>query len=87
MFFHQKTLTRRRWNRIDAITNDSGQWLNDTKYIKQYAVGCFSAFYTEENNNLQPYLSNFFFPVLDGASLSLINGLVNEWRSKTFFSV
>ncbi|KAH9765435.1 hypothetical protein KPL70_001869 [Citrus sinensis] len=80
MFFHQKT--RRRWNRIDAITNDSGQWLNDTKYIKQYAVGCFSALYTEENNNLQPYLSNFFFPVLDGASLSLVNGLVNDMEIK-----
>lgn len=75
MFFHQKTLSRRRWNRIDAITNDSGQWLNDTKYIKQYAVGCFSAFYTEENNNLQPYLSNFFFPVLDGASRPLLTAL------------
>ncbi|KAH9765434.1 hypothetical protein KPL70_001869 [Citrus sinensis] len=58
------------------------EWLNDTKYIKQYAVGCFSALYTEENNNLQPYLSNFFFPVLDGASLSLVNGLVNDMEIK-----
>ncbi|KAH9735403.1 putative ribonuclease H protein [Citrus sinensis] len=33
-FFHQKTLTRRRRNRIDAIQSDTGEWLYNVADIK-----------------------------------------------------
>lgn len=34
-YFHQKTLTRRRHNRIDAVKADDGRWLYDIEDIKK----------------------------------------------------
>ena len=58
--FTKKTITRRRWNKIDAITNEAGHWLHDTEDVKKYTVTFFSALFTEDNNNSSSTFSNSF---------------------------
>lgn len=77
-FFYQKTITRRRRNRIEAITNDAGQWLYETEVIKQHAVKLFSTFYTEDSNDFQSYPLKGCFLLLDVDSLMRLNDLIND---------
>lgn len=78
VYYHQKTITRQRGNRIDVIINDSGQWLYDTESIKWYAVSFFSALYFEDNINLKPYHLRRCFLVLDGDILPFLNRLIDD---------
>ena len=47
-FFHRKTITRRRQNRIEAIQNSSGNWLYNETEISSHAIGYFSSLFTSE---------------------------------------
>ena len=63
--FHQKTIARRRLNRIDAIRDCSGNWLYDEEDIRRHAVGYFSDLFKSENAIYQNYHVPNFFPTLD----------------------
>ena len=87
-YFHQKTLARRRRNRITTIQNDNGEWLVDNEIIKQHATSFFSDLYTSETLAFRPYPIRGCFPILDAV---LTQGLTtpiedNEIR-QTIFSM
>ena len=42
-FFHQKTIMRRWRNRIEAIQDNSGNWIYSEEEIRKHAIGYFSA--------------------------------------------
>ncbi|KAH9716124.1 reverse transcriptase domain-containing protein [Citrus sinensis] len=64
-YFHQKTLTRRRYNRIDAVKAEDGRWLYDMEDIKQQATDFFSKLYTSEQGVYEPYHVCGNFPPID----------------------
>ncbi|KAH9725610.1 putative ribonuclease H protein [Citrus sinensis] len=87
-YFHQKTLARRRRNRITTIQNANGEWIVDNEIIKQHATAFFSTLYTSETLDFRPYPVRGCFPILDAA---LTHGLMapiedNEIR-QTIFSM
>ena len=64
LFFHQKTITRRARNRINAIKDDRDIWLYDTNDIKSHAVYVFSILYKSDQDLHRPYTVQGFFPKL-----------------------
>ncbi|KAH9735416.1 putative ribonuclease H protein [Citrus sinensis] len=87
-YFHQKTLARRRRNRITTIQNANGEWIVDNEIIKQHATAFFSTLYTSETLAFRPYPVRGCFPILDAV---LTQGLTapiedNEIR-QTIFSM
>ena len=54
-YFHQKPITRRCHNRIDAIKAEDGRWLYDMDAIKQHATNFFSKLYTSEQGVYMSY--------------------------------
>ncbi|KAH9770764.1 putative ribonuclease H protein [Citrus sinensis] len=87
-YFHKKTLTRRRQNRITAILNDTGQWIHDVEIIQQLAVRFFSELYTPEQGVHRTYNVRGCFPVLsDDFCLSLMFAVTDEEIRRTIFSM
>ena len=52
-YFHQKTLTRWRRNRIDVVKAEDGRWLYDIDDIKKQATNFFFNLYTSEQELYQ----------------------------------
>lgn len=87
-FFHQKTLTRRRRNRITAIKDDSGQWLFDSEAIKSHAVQFFACLYENNNSNFQLYPLTSCFPAIDDTIIHVRQRPVDDTEIKnTVFSM
>ena len=68
-FFHQKTIVRRRRNRIEAIQDSSGNWIYSEEEIRNHAIGYFSALYKSEAATPQRYSVQNLFPVLNASEL------------------
>ena len=47
-FFHRKTITRRRRNRIEAIQDSSGNWLYNEREIHNHTIKYFSSLFKSE---------------------------------------
>ncbi|KAL2902408.1 hypothetical protein RDABS01_027490 [Bienertia sinuspersici] len=62
-FFHLSTITRRWKNRIVAIKDENGHWLQDQHEIKSHIVNYFDRLYTEESNCSVPVLPRKMFPL------------------------
>ncbi|KAH9661422.1 reverse transcriptase domain-containing protein [Citrus sinensis] len=87
-YFHKKTLTSRRQNRITVIQNDDGQWIHDVEIIKQLAVRFFSDLYTPEQGVHNIYNVRGYFPVMsDDFFLSLMSLVTDEEIRRTIFSM
>lgn len=85
-FFHQKTLSRRRRNRITTIMDDSDYWLYNTEAIKQHAICFFSSLYTNDDSCFRSYPHRGFFPNIEASTRQSLRLLVedNEIRQSIF---
>lgn len=87
-FFQQKTLTRRRNNKIVAIKDKNEQWLNEVEAIKRHTVQFFSKLYAEENHHPEPYKIKGLFHRIDEDSRTFLQGPTDEMETKnTVFSL
>ncbi|KAH9727251.1 hypothetical protein KPL70_008594 [Citrus sinensis] len=77
-FFHQKTITRRARNRINAIKDDRDTWLYDTHDIKSHAVSFFSTLYESDQAFYRPYSVQGCFPQIDPTRLSVLTSPVDN---------
>lgn len=57
-FFHLSTIIRRTRNNIDAMKNDAGPWILNTKEIGQHFVNKFKELFGEEDTDFPPDLEN-----------------------------
>ena len=57
-FLHLSTIIRRRRNNIDAIRNDVGVWILNTKEIEENFLDKFNDLFGEEGINFPPDLEN-----------------------------
>ena len=82
-FFHQKTIAHRRRNRIEAIQDNSGNWLYNEEEIWNHAMGYFSSLFTSEAEGSQVYQVPNYFPVLDTHDTDCVANLVLEVEIKS----
>lgn len=74
-FFHLSTMVQRRRNNIDAIRNIEGEWILDTKLLKQLFLSSFKELFTNEEVSFLDNLGNLISPSItniDNTFLSLI---------------
>ncbi|KAH9697020.1 reverse transcriptase domain-containing protein [Citrus sinensis] len=81
-FFHQKTIVRRRRNRIEAIQDNSRNWIYSEEEIRNHAIGYFSSLYRSEAATPQRYQVPNLFPVLNAYDLESIADLVLDDKIK-----
>ncbi|KAH9783625.1 reverse transcriptase domain-containing protein [Citrus sinensis] len=87
-FFHQKTIARRRRNRIEAIQDTSGNWLYSEEEIRNYAIGYFSSLYKSEVATSQSYQVPNLFPVLNAYDLeSTAVSVLDDEIKRVIFSM
>ena len=79
-YFHQKTLTRRHHNRIDAVKAEDGRWLYDTEDIKKQATNFFSKLYTSEQGVYESYHVCGSFPPIDEYRMTNLANEIEEWE-------
>ena len=77
-YFHQKTLTRRRHNRIDAVKVEDGRWLYDIEDIKKQATIFFSNLYTSEQGVYELYQVCGNFPPIDEYRMTNLANEIEE---------
>ena len=63
-FFHLSTIIRRRRNSIDAIKNDSGEWITDRREIQKHFVEKFKTLFNEEEVDFPENLDNLITPCI-----------------------
>ena len=63
-FFHLSTIIRRRRNSIDAIKNDSGEWITDRREIQKHFVEKFKTLFNEEEVDFPKNLDNLITPCI-----------------------
>ncbi|KAH9769016.1 reverse transcriptase domain-containing protein [Citrus sinensis] len=81
-FFHKKTIVRKRRNRIEAIQDNSGNWLYNEEEIRNHAVGYFSTLFTSEVANSRNYLVPNYFPNSEAFDIDCAANLVLEAEIK-----
>lgn len=63
-FFHISTIIRRKHNSIDAIKDDSGEWLICKKDIREHVVDKFFSLFTEEPVDFPSDLNQLILPAI-----------------------
>ena len=63
-YFHLRANARRRYNRVDAIKDDSGEWIFDEEKIKQEAVSFFRVLFSLENSYRYSLSTSTRFPTI-----------------------
>lgn len=87
-FFHQKTIARRRRNRIKAIQDTSGNWLYSEEVIRNHAIGYFSSLYKSEAATPQSYQVPNLFPILNAYDLeSTAISVLDDEIKRVIFSM
>ena len=87
-FFHQKTIARRRRNRIEAIRDSSGNWLYDEDDIRRHAIWYFSDLFKNESASYQNYQVLNLFPTLDSYDVDGVAApILREEIKSTMFSM
>lgn len=59
-FFHTSTLIRRRRNRVKALINDDGLWVDDKEQLKTMAVNFYSKLFSSETRVAADFISSQF---------------------------
>lgn len=87
-YFHQKSIERRRRNKVGMIKNDEGQWIHDEAAIKAHAVSYFCNLYTKEGGVPVQYPFTLDFPLIDNVVLNnLIRGVDDAEIRDTVFTM
>ena len=63
-FFHLSTIIRRRRNSIDAVKNDSREWITDRREIQKHFVEKFKILFNEEEVDFPENLDNLITPCI-----------------------
>ena len=88
IFFHQKTIARRRRNRIEAIKDSMGDQIYNEKDIRSHAVEYFSSLFKSEAHSYQTYFVPNFFPAVNVNYLDCVNDpVVEEEIKRAIFSM
>lgn len=86
--FHQKTMTRRRRNRIEAIQDNSGNWLYDEDAIRRHVVEYFYSLFHSENSIYQAYHVPNLFPSFEAHWLDgVVRPVLDEEIKRAIFSM
>lgn len=64
-YFHQKTIIRRRGNRVDALLDDDGNWLYDEQDIQHVFVSYYQNLFHSAGACSQPLCTSANFPPID----------------------
>lgn len=68
-FFHSTTIIRRRHNRVEALKDDRGQWVDNPTELKTMAVEFFAKLYKEENKDYVPFTPKGMFPPISHSDI------------------
>ena len=87
-FFHQRTMTRRRHNKIIWMKDDRGQWISDEDELKAHAINFFTKLYTADNTSIESYYTPNDFPCIDTGWIHDMGKLVDDEEIRdTIFSM
>ncbi|KAH9745843.1 reverse transcriptase domain-containing protein [Citrus sinensis] len=87
-FFHQKTIVRKRRNRIEAIQESSGNWLYNEEEIRNHGMGYFLELFTSEVVNPCTYFVRNYFPNLVAFDIDCVaNPVLEEEVKNVVFSM
>ncbi|XP_061373781.1 uncharacterized protein LOC133316100 [Gastrolobium bilobum] len=64
-FFHTATVARTRKNKVTALKNERGEWVQDQEALKDMVVGFFKNLYGGDDHCNQKLNTENLFPVLD----------------------
>lgn len=88
MFFHKKTISRRRYNKVEAIKNNEAQWLYDKEEIKKHVAEFFTVLFKAEGGDFINYTCSGIFPSVDSSVLCEIDRSVDDEEIRsTIFSM
>lgn len=86
-FFHTSTLVQRRRNHVEALQNDSGEWVVDTASLKDMAVNFYAQLF-QSDTNVSVEFTQGHFPRPSVATLHLLEaGYLREETRKALMSM
>lgn len=86
-FFHNRTIHRRKSNRITGLRNSKGEWLYDPDKVQSEAVSFFKKLYEQESGDLEE-LPPSHFPQLEQRDIDILEQAVpNEEIKNALFDM
>lgn len=87
-FYHMKIVTRRRKNKILAIRNSEGAWVEDQLKMKNMATNFYEELFWEDNHDREQFIYSVSYSRLDdGDLLELGSGVTLGEIKKAMFSM
>ncbi|XP_057444404.1 uncharacterized protein LOC130736609 [Lotus japonicus] len=88
-YFHGITMVRRKKNRIEALQNDRGEWINHSEgdHLENLVTDFFVNLYTAEGNHIPFCLSGAFPPLSPSAYACLAKMVTSEEIRSAVFSM
>ncbi|XP_008231741.1 PREDICTED: uncharacterized protein LOC103330914 [Prunus mume] len=78
IFFHLSTIIRSRWNKLEGLTNDAGEWISEKGGMKQIVIHYFQGLFSEPTLSGEYSLLPQYFPELEHSVCTRLNGEVSN---------
>lgn len=62
-FFHTSTIIHRRRNRVEALKNERGEWIEGTAAVQSLAVDFYSKLFATESTISEAFITGHFPPI------------------------
>lgn len=81
-FFHQRSLNRRRRNRIVALQDANDEWIYDEEQLQQLVINFYSALYSSSGEIRGTFLTRSSFPTIKEHDLIILASAVSFEETK-----
>ncbi|PNX94494.1 ribonuclease H, partial [Trifolium pratense] len=81
-YYHLKTITRRRQNKILMLRDSNGEWIEDADALKQMANDFYKALFSNNEHDVQWQPTNISFPRLSDDEVQEISGEIDDEEIK-----
>jgi hypothetical protein len=82
-YYHLKTITRRRQNRILMLRNENGVWVDDEEVLKHMANEFYRVLFSNDGNEASWEQTQISFPRLDASEVQQIRGDISDEEIKS----
>lgn len=87
-FFHQSTLAKRKFNKIEALMDEDGEWIYDEDKLQSLAVNFYGSLYSSSGIDVVELHTTHGFPIIDMDDWRFLNNNVSlEETRKALFSM
>jgi hypothetical protein len=77
-YYHLKTITRRRYNKIIMLRDVHGNWVEEVEELKQMANDYYKTLYAADRSVVNWYQTAITYPRLLGDELQMIGGVITD---------